>query len=591
MMRRGTSRTSPASSSSAYRYRTRAATCQVDESLFSTPKLKNKYENSTFKVMTKERETVLIITKDQIRSLTVPKERSQEPLHLSSSQVQRILSSSRVLTKTENEAQRQAYQKKKDEEITAAEVRKQQIIELDLLRKQKKPQTQEVIAARDRTRRFLEQANELRMEQDEDIKKVNRVILEAQCQAKREIQINEKKKIQAEMAEKEKHLDTMMEMERRKAVGAMEKICELHKQKLKNGMLQICSQIQQRREDKKFVNEMKMLENDLTREEQEKMKQEDLMAQQKKREDQQRFRKEITRINAETMLAKKQRIEEEKLADVRDKEYIAMKLKQEAEQAAEQSRIKKSKEKEIAKLLAQQKKSKDKKAQQDEVYARIVKEMKDREWRRKEKELAEKKAQAKAMMRSAQLEHQRSKEQQMLIEVGRQRMEFDKVMSVQQDVAIKLQEKEEQQHLKAQHYKEALQRQLKERESLGKTQRKEVFKGVDKEIEEAHQRQMCLDMMKEKKLNAFKATGVSDKYYAVVHRKIFDRKAVVNKAGTEEKQLKAQWQMMLSGLQAQGNLQQTTCLSPVPAISLASACTSQLQSPPSHLVCPTSLSL
>lgn len=45
-----------------------------------------------------------------------------------------------------------------------------------------------------------------------------------------------------------------------------------------------------------------------------------------KREEQQRLQEEIMRINAETMRAKEQRREEEKLADMRDMEYVQNKL-------------------------------------------------------------------------------------------------------------------------------------------------------------------------------------------------------------------------------------------------------------------------
>lgn len=56
------------------------------------------------------------------------------------------------------------------------------------------------------------------------------LILGAQCQATRDAQIQEKKQIQAEMEEEEKRLDAMMEIERRKALEAVEKIDQLSKQ-------------------------------------------------------------------------------------------------------------------------------------------------------------------------------------------------------------------------------------------------------------------------------------------------------------------------------------------------------------------------
>lgn len=114
--------------------------------------------------------------------------------------------------------------------------------------------------------------------------------------------------------------------------------------------------------------------------------------------EQQLLQEEIKRINAETMRAKERRIEEEKLADMRVKEYLLKKQvtahcslwtsklhhvthtfdsdvvfnvsnslnlqEQQAEYEAEQRRIKKEKELEIARLRAQQEKEKDYKAEQ-----------------------------------------------------------------------------------------------------------------------------------------------------------------------------------------------------------------------------------
>lgn len=56
------------------------------------------------------------------------------------------------------------------------------------------------------------------------------LILGAQCQATRDVQIQEKKQIKMEFLEEEKRLDAMMEVERRNYLEAMEQIDELRKQ-------------------------------------------------------------------------------------------------------------------------------------------------------------------------------------------------------------------------------------------------------------------------------------------------------------------------------------------------------------------------
>lgn len=58
------------------------------------------------------------------------------------------------------------------------------------------------------------------------------MIMGAQCQATRDVQIQEKRQIQAELLEEEKRLDVMMEVERRKALETEEEIDELRKNQM-----------------------------------------------------------------------------------------------------------------------------------------------------------------------------------------------------------------------------------------------------------------------------------------------------------------------------------------------------------------------
>lgn len=56
------------------------------------------------------------------------------------------------------------------------------------------------------------------------------LILDAQCQATRDAQILEKQQIKAELAQEEKRLDSMMDMERHMALAAEKEIDDLRKQ-------------------------------------------------------------------------------------------------------------------------------------------------------------------------------------------------------------------------------------------------------------------------------------------------------------------------------------------------------------------------
>lgn len=137
-------------------------------------------------------------------------------------------------------------------------------MEADLSRKENQALTELEIEARDRAQHLVAKATALRMEQEEEIKRLNKVvgqmwtvkvkkkkkncqiisttefvctcvfspqlILDAQCQATRDVQIQEKKLSEAEFLEEEKRLDAMMEVARREALETQAQIDELHKQ-------------------------------------------------------------------------------------------------------------------------------------------------------------------------------------------------------------------------------------------------------------------------------------------------------------------------------------------------------------------------
>ncbi|KAK1900408.1 Cilia- and flagella-associated protein 45 [Dissostichus eleginoides] len=191
---------------------------------------------------------------------------------------------------------------------------------------------------------------------------------------------------------------------------------------------------------------------------------EDLEALEKKRKKQECLQEEIMRINAETMQAKERRLEEERQADMRDMEYLKNKMERASEFEAEQKRLKKEKELEIARLRARQEKAKDYKAEQDELRARRNQEFKDRDWRSKQKELAVKKAQEEEMLMAARTEQVRCKEHFLSIEAGREKAEFERVLSAQLQAIVKLKEEEEKRRQKSSRHAEAIRTQVKEQE-------------------------------------------------------------------------------------------------------------------------------
>ncbi|KAL0168305.1 hypothetical protein M9458_036527, partial [Cirrhinus mrigala] len=70
----------------------------------------------------------------------------------------------------------------------------------------------------------------------------------------------------------------------------------------------------------------------------------------------------------------------------------------------------------------------------------------------------------------------------------------------QQELIEKEREKEKERHLKIQRHAEAVRQQVRERETLTVTQRRELFREGERLEEEARNRRARLDEIKEKKL-------------------------------------------------------------------------------------------
>lgn len=527
------------SGSSAFtrRYRTRALTSHVDETLFGTLKqhsagdAKDDPECGSVRSRTLSRsapapkepksETVRIITKDLIRDLRIPNEDpSGQSVILSSAEFRRIMMESHFPSLEEKAAVLEAQRLAREEAMDAAEQRKAQMRQADLSRQKNQNLSELEAEARDRAQYLLERANTLRMEQEDEVKKLNELIQEVQCHVVRDVQIQEKKLNSAEWLEEEKRLDAMMEVERRRALETQEQIEQLRKQQRINGKLCILDQIQMCLEEKMLQDELKEQEGQQLLENMERMQMEELKAIERKKEEQRILLQEIQKINEENLLAKEQKKEEERLADLRAVEYTRKKLEREAEYEAEQIRIKKDKEKEVARLRALQERDRDHKAEQDEIRARRNQEAAGREWRKKEKEQTLKKLEVEEKLKAARLEQVTHKEHLLSIEAGRERAEFERVLRAQQELIEKEREREGQRHQQIQRHAEAVRQQVREREMQAITQRREMFREGDRLEEEARNRRARLDEIKEKKLRELKAAGLSDKYYKEVERKV-----------------------------------------------------------------------
>ena len=103
---------------------------------------------------------------------------------------------------------------------------------------------------------------------------------------------------------------------------------------------------------------------------------------------------------------------------------------QEREQAfeREQERIRIEKEKEVARLRAQQERARDEQAERDLLRAKRAQEQAEREWRKKEAEEAKSREETERMLTMARHNQMEQKEHFLAVQAQRERADFERVL-------------------------------------------------------------------------------------------------------------------------------------------------------------------
>lgn len=504
------------------RYRTVSRYSGADETLFGTQSRAggSGSKSAPQRQKGKKDENVQVITKDLIRKIKVPgKDPSELSIILTPSQYARIKESSRVLTHAEKQARAEAIKTQKEANQEASQGRKNFMIEMETQRiKREKPSELEK-ERKNKGKVLLAKAEEQLNEQEDEIKKLNEIILNAKCHAIRDAQLQEKTQIAEELDEENKRLDEMMEIERLRALQSYEQRELERQQKQVEGASIIKNQIkdnEQRRilEDEKREQEKLAMLRYL-----EKLQTEDISQLEKKKESQKKIMKDVEVANEEIKRQKETRLQQEKSAELKVMEYLKEKEEREIAYQHELEKQKLQKEKEIAHMRALQERAKDQQAEKDALRAKRIQEEVERDQRKKDKEEAIKKAEIEAQLRRAREQQVQMQEHFLAIEAQRERQEFQRVLEVQQEAQKHEEVKHKASRSKRLHHADEVRAQIKEKESELIAARNTFFEEGIKLDQEAQERRKRLDEIKMKKLDELKGAGVPVKYVNEVARR------------------------------------------------------------------------
>ncbi|XP_067646590.1 cilia- and flagella-associated protein 45 [Eurosta solidaginis] len=312
--------------------------------------------------------------------------------------------------------------------------------------------------------KVLERAFLAKHEQEEEVRRVNRIILNAKCQTVRDAQIQEKEDFQRDLRDEEIRIDRMVlegatsalkkedANEERKKAEKLKYACEIRNQLSERENLRFL-EAERLEEEAKRIRKA----NELIREEDERQAK-------LQRERKLKFREELNRIAEMAALFKKMLCEQEREADMRVAAYIREKQKKERELAMEKKlAIEAAESKRQRIYILAQKVSEAKSASEELNYMREQERI-EREYRRKEKEAALRKKQIEQDLAEARERQLRDTKHRQALQIARAEQDFDTLMSQVKLEEEKQKQREAQREKQNQCYRQAIIKQMNDKE-------------------------------------------------------------------------------------------------------------------------------
>merc|ERR1711970_650685 len=369
---------------------------------------------------------------------------------------------------------------------------------------------------------ILEKAKMQRLEQEDEIKHLNELMLNAKRHAIRDAQILEKEEIKRDIQEEENRLDVIREVHRLNAIKDAEEIEKMKGQKRIEGARQIMDQIKTNTVVRILEEEKKNAESAALLAYIEKLQREDLAELERKREMQLQIQMEIEQNEKERQIQKERKAAEQTILDQQVAAYIEQKDEREAKIKADVAEIKRLKEEKQLRLLRLQESAQGHQAEQDALRAKRNQEATEREWRRKGREEQLRREENEARMKAAREKQIKQKEHFQAVQADRERQVFNRILQSQIEEARKEKEHSEQRHEANLKHAAEIRKQIIKREQGRIRARQNFFEEAEKKVADEIEHRNKLREVKMKKLDQLRRAGVPAKYTKKVVRRAFD---------------------------------------------------------------------
>lgn len=441
-----------------------------------------------------------------------------EVITLKRSDLERMLKPSVIMTAEEVAAAKREVEAKREQERAVSKARKEKMIKLEEEAKKQQPPTETELLKRQADDATTAKAQFQLLEEKDEVKHMNQMMLYSKCVTIRDAQVEEKKHMMLEDEEENRKLDTMMEIERLKALQQYEERERQRAEERKRGAKILSEQINERERERIRQEELRDQERIQVMKEIERLKEEEMQAQIEKKLQARALMEEVAAANQEQIKRKEINKQREKEEELRIAQYIIEKELREQQLQAEKDRIAKEKELEVARLRAQQERAADKQSELDELRARRYQEAKEREWRAKEQALAERSTIMQKELAVAREAQKASKMKQRAEMAVLEHDEFQRVL----DVNRRKEQDEMQQRLAKMtidnKFKEDLLSQIQANSEREKQQRQEYLEEGRRIREAAEREKQLLLQVKQRKLKELNDAGVPAKYKAELEK-------------------------------------------------------------------------
>ncbi|KAH8406317.1 hypothetical protein KR215_011072 [Drosophila sulfurigaster] len=407
-------------------------------------------------------------------------------------------------------------------QLQLVEETKQRFKAIDAARKAEKvePQCEEVSAALEEQNTVLSRALLAKQEQEEDVKRINRMILDAKCKAVREAQIQEKQQMAKALREDDERLAKMVNERAKQALSAEDERERLEIEKRAKYAQDIRQQLSER-ENQRFLEaqrvaaEAKHLKKatELIREEEERQRN---FIQLRKL----RFREELQRIREMSSVFKTMLIEQERLAELRVAAYMREKQAKERQLKDTQKLLKKEFERRQQRIYTIAAEAQETRETNEELKYLKERNRVEREYRQREKEAAMAKRLAERDLLESRAQQAQEMKQRIAQEIAHAEEEFNKVLERMRDEEEKQRRLDREREERSQVYRRDLKQQMTEKEAERRRRADIEQDRMQKWLEQEQQRDANIKHVISSKIAAMRENCLPEKYLKEVEKQL-----------------------------------------------------------------------